>query len=105
MSGSICLTLQEDGGCQSLGLSIISFRKESGSNSSFHPSLQVHNSQLGPAHLYITGGITGSQLGGVPSDQQSMGWAALPDTTASFVTYLFKVDGLDLKVVDAPCPL
>lgn len=80
-------------GCQSPGLSKIPFRKETGSDSSLHPGLQVHNSQLGPAHLYITGGITGSQLGGVPCDQQTMGQAALPVTAASPLTYLVKVEG------------
>lgn len=80
-------------GCQRPGLSKITLRKESGSDSSLHAGLQVHNSQLGPAYLYITDGITGSQLGGVPSGQKSMGRAALAVTAASPITYLVEVEG------------
>lgn len=66
---------------------------KSGSDASLHPGLQVHNSWLGPAYLCTIGGFTKSQLGGVPSDQQSMGRATLLISAASLLTHLVKVEG------------
>lgn len=60
-------------GCQSPGLSKIPFRKEGGPDLSLYSGLQVQNRQLDPAYLFITGDITGAQVGG--SLLTSTAWA------------------------------